>query len=120
MSARPGAGSAFADDVLEITRRLAAAAAAGAWEQVDDLLDRRAPLVAALATLDRAGLAAGERAACRLALEEVVRLDASTAAATAAAHRAVGAQLGRLHLARRTLVAYAPERHGPLVIDRPG
>lgn len=122
MPNHPPSVTTLADHLLGLTRRQAAAAADGDWEEVDALLDQRAPLAAVVAALDPATLAAPARAYLRAALAATIALDRQIAVLAAAAHALYGRELSHLHHGRRTLRAYArrPARDEGLVVDRTG
>lgn len=97
--------------LLDLTRRQAAAAAAGDWEAVVDLLDRRAPLVIALTALDPAPLDEATRSDLRAALATALDLEHQTTDLAKTTQEAVGDELGRLGRGSRALRAYSRQSH---------
>jgi hypothetical protein len=122
MPVPPTAPLDLARDLLGLTRRQVAAAAAEDWVLVAELIDERAPLAAALAALDPAPLSAATRAYLRAALTGALALDRQLGQQMRNAQTNVRGELTQVRRSRHTLRTYARPAGAreSTVIDQPG
>jgi hypothetical protein len=101
---------ALAQRLLDLTQRQAAAAAAGDWAAVNDLLDQRAAPVAAIAALDPEALDPALRADIHAALTTALDLERETTDHARRAEQELRGELARLSRGGRALRAYGMQR----------
>jgi hypothetical protein len=111
---------ALAQRLLDLTRRLAAAAAADDWAEVNELLDQRAAPTAAIAALNPHAFDPALHADIRTALATVLDLEQETANRAQRRGQELLGELARLGRGGRTLRAYKTPRRGRgRLVDQP-